>query len=188
MTSRKPENSPLTYLPCPVAGFCAFSGTGKTTLLTRLIPLLKAEGLRLGLVKHAHHGFDLDQPGKDSYELRKAGADQTVVTSRRRMATITEFQDGRPEPGLAEALATLHAESLDLILVEGFKRERFPRIELHRPSLGRPLIYPNDPDVIAIATDTPMNAGPDAPPRLDLNQPPDIARFILQYFALAGRV
>ncbi len=185
MTSRKPEVSPPIGFPCPVVGFCAFSGTGKTTLLTRLIPLLKAEGLRLGLVKHAHHGFDLDQPGKDSYELRKAGADQTVVTSRRRLATITEFQDGRPEPQLGEALAALHAESLDLVLVEGFKRERFPRIELHRPSLGRPLLYPEDPEVMAIATDVPMDTGPDGPPRLDLNRPEEIARFIIEHFALA---
>ncbi len=188
MTRGKPEISPLSDFPCPVIGFCAFSGTGKTTLLTRLIPLLKANGLRLGLVKHAHHGFDLDQPGKDSYELRKAGADQTVVTSRRRMATITEFPEGRPEPQLAEALTALHAEMLDLVLVEGFKRERFPRIELHRPSLGRPLIYPEDPEVIAIATDMPMTAAPDALPRLDLNQPQEVARFIMEHFALAGPV
>jgi molybdopterin-guanine dinucleotide biosynthesis protein MobB len=174
--------------PCPVVGFCAFSGTGKTTLLTRLIPLLKAEGLRLGLVKHAHHGFELDQPGKDSYELRKAGADQTVVTSRRRMASIIEFRDERPEPGLAEALTAFRSELLDLVLVEGFKHERFPRIELHRASLGKPLIYPDDPDVIAIATDVPMDTGPDGPPWLDLNRPNEIVRFILERFALSNRV
>ena len=174
--------------PRPVVGICAYSGTGKTTLLIRLIPLLKAEGLRLGLVKHAHHTFELDQPGKDSYELRIAGADQTVVTSRRRMASIVEFRDQRPEPLLAEALSAVRPELIDLVLVEGFKHERFPRIELHRVLLGKPLIYPDDPDVIAIATDVPMDTGPDGPPRLDLNEPQEIARFVLERFVLRDRL
>lgn len=163
----------------PVLGFAAYSGTGKTTLLKQLIPLLRNQGLRLGLVKHAHHDFDLDIPGKDSYELRKAGATQVLVASHRRWALVTE-RDLVEEPELQSLLERLDRERLDLILVEGFKHERFPKIELCRPAMGRPLIHPQDPGVIAVAADA---TWPDPPelPLLDLNDVAAIADFVLAW-------
>ncbi len=165
--------------PCPLLGFSAFSGTGKTTLLKRLLPLFRSKGLRIGVVKHAHHRFEIDHPNKDSYELRKAGAAQMLIASRRRMAWITEFAEEHGEPGLEETLKALNPTSLDLVLVEGFKRDPFPKIELHRPSLGRPLLYPDDPDIIAVATDTALPTSTGHLPLLDLNNIEEIAEFVL---------
>lgn len=162
----------------PVVGFAAFSGTGKTTLLKRLLPLLSERGLRVGVVKHAHHGFDIDHPGKDSYELRKAGAAQMLIASRARWALMVEHVRDR-EPRLDEVLLELDQGALDLVLVEGFKEERFPKIELHRPSLGAPLLYPRDDTIIAIATDAPLPQ-PTQLPLLDLNRPDEIAAFIVE--------
>lgn len=105
----------------PIVGFCAYSGTGKTTLLIRLIPQLRAKGLKIGVIKHAHHNFDIDQPAKDSYQLRQAGANQMLIASHRRMALIEEFEEQHPEPTLQELLPTFNGNRLDLILVEGFK-------------------------------------------------------------------
>jgi molybdopterin-guanine dinucleotide biosynthesis adapter protein len=170
----------------PVLGFCAYSGTGKTTLLARLIPLLKARGLHLALLKHAHHTFDIDQPGKDSYELRKAGAEQVVVASRQRLAYIKELGSGAAEPQLADVLPCLDTRGLDLILVEGFKHAPIPKIELHRPALGKPVIHASDPEVIAVASDLPL-APARGIPRLDLNAPEEIAAFILQWLREKGR-
>ena len=167
--------------PLPLLGFSAFSGTGKTTLLTRLLPLLKAEGLRIGVVKHAHHLFEVDHPNKDSYELRQAGADQMLVASRKRIVWMAELPENRNEPALQQALSVLDAGSLDLVLVEGFKREPFSKIELHRPSMGRPLLFPNDPDIIAVASDAPLPSAPGHLPLLDLNRPDDIVTFILNH-------
>jgi molybdopterin-guanine dinucleotide biosynthesis protein B len=164
----------------PILGFAAWSGTGKTTLLKRLIPRLTAQGLRLGLVKHAHHAFEIDYPGKDSYELRKAGACRVMLSSSRRRALIVEHPEPF-EPRLADELAHFDQAGLDLVLVEGFKRERFPKIELHRPALGVPLLFPDDPTIIAIATDA-EPAVPPSIPRLDLNDPERIAGFILRDF------
>jgi molybdopterin-guanine dinucleotide biosynthesis protein B len=168
--------------PVPVLGFCASSGTGKTTLLTKLIPLLKARGLRVALIKHAHHSFDIDQPGKDSYELRKAGAVQVVVASRHRIACIKETPSRSLEPQLGDAMPWIDARELDLVLVEGFKHEPFPKIELYRPDLGKPMIHATDPEVIAVASDAPF-APARAVARLDLNAPEAIAAFILQWLA-----
>ncbi|NNF96440.1 MAG: molybdopterin-guanine dinucleotide biosynthesis protein B [Halobacteria archaeon] len=166
--------------PLPLVGFCAFSGTGKTTLLTRLLPLLKLRGLRVGVVKHAHHLFDIDYPGKDSYELRLAGASQMLVASRKRMAWVKESQENRPEPVLEEALLALETEHLDLVLIEGFKQAAIPKIELHRPALGKPLMYPAMPNIIAIATDAPLADKNINLPLLSLNQPVEIAEFIIE--------
>jgi molybdopterin-guanine dinucleotide biosynthesis adapter protein len=160
----------------PILGFAALSGTGKTTLLTHLIPLLKAQGLRIALIKHSHHSFDIDHPGKDSYRLREAGASPVMLVSSRRRAIITEFETIR-EPVLDEELLTLDQSGLDLILVEGFKAAHFPKIELHRPSLETPLLYPNDPDIIAVASDVKLDL-PCNLTHLDLNQPSQIAGFI----------
>ncbi|GMR06866.1 MAG: hypothetical protein BMS9Abin25_1498 [Gammaproteobacteria bacterium] len=167
----------------PLLGFCAWSGTGKTTLLTKLIPLLSASGLQVGVIKHAHHHFDIDHPGKDSYLLREAGAKQTLVASRHRMAWIREIGEEQDEPSLTDALNALDLEKLDLILVEGFKHEHFPKIELHRPGLGKPLLFPDDNDIFAIACDSPIKSGVsirDGLSVLDLNQPEEIARFVIE--------
>jgi len=160
----------------PVLGFVAASGTGKTTLLTELIPILKQGGLRIGLIKHSHHDFEIDQPGKDSFRLRKAGASSVMLVSRYRRAMITEFTPAQ-EPRLDDQLKQFDQSELDLILVEGFRTEQFPKIELHRPSLEKPLLYPNDPDIIAIATDAALDV-PDYLPQLELNRPDMIAVFI----------
>lgn len=134
----------------------------------------------MGLIKHAHHGFDIDHPGKDSHELRLAGASPVLIASSVRRAMITE----RPlphDPVLAEELACFAGADVDLILVEGFKRERFPKIELHRPALGKPLLFPDDGTIVAIATDAPLPENPPIPV-LDLNQTGEIAAFILHHF------
>jgi len=174
------QETPVTIQHAlPVLGFAAFSGTGKTTLLTRLIPMLREQGLRISMVKHAHHDFDVDKPGKDSYELRKAGAAQMLIASDRRMALMTEFEPAA-EPRLVGLLAQLDPHRADLVLVEGFKQARFPKIELHRPSLGKPLMFPEDPDIIAVASDAPLGQACDRP-LLDLNDLGAMAAFVLQW-------
>lgn len=161
-----------------VIGVVAGSGTGKTTLLRRVVPLLVAKGLRLGYLKHAHHGFDLDRPGKDSYELRAAGAVQTLVASGERWALQVEQPAKGPDPDLGEMLGHFDPAGLDLILVEGFKHAAYPKIEVYRRALGRPPLYPDDPDILAVAADGPLSAG--ARPRyLPIDQPEAIADFIV---------
>ena len=169
----------------PVLGWAACSGTGKTTLLKRLIPMLRERGLCVGLVKHAHHTFDLDTPGKDSYELRKAGASQVAVTSPNRWVLITE-KDESKDPSLQEMLEHLDHDQLDLILVEGFKYERIPKIELIRSALDCPLLYPTDPDVIAVATDQEL-AVPTALPLFDISDETAITEFVLEWLRNANR-
>jgi molybdopterin-guanine dinucleotide biosynthesis protein MobB len=166
--------------PLPVIGFSAYSGTGKTTLLTQLLPVLRKQGQRIAVIKHAHHQFDIDRPGKDSHELRKAGATETLVASRRRMALVTEFEQDHPEPTLEELLTALDPERLDLVLVEGFKNAAIPKIELHRPALGKPLLCLQDPKIIAIATDEEIAGAPSGLPLLNINDPHEIVRFIRQ--------
>ena len=169
----------------PILGFAAFSGTGKTTLLVKLLALLRARGYRVGVVKHAHHSFEIDKPGKDSYELRKAGAVQTLVGSRRRWALVAETEDER-EPRLEDLLHHLDQDALDFILVEGFKTERFPKIELHRSSLGHPLLHPDDDSIIAIATDAPQTMETTLPV-LNLDRPDEIAVFVVDYLTGLGK-
>lgn len=161
----------------PILGFVAYSGTGKTTLLLKIIPLLKAKGLRIGMIKHTHHKFDIDHPGKDSYRLRHAGADQMLVASRKRWALMVEMDDSFSEPYLEHLLPQLDQSQLDLILVEGFKHEHFPKIEVHRPSLNRPLMFLEDESIIAIACDAPLAMATHLPV-LDMNQPEQIVTFI----------
>ena len=170
----------LTVTP-PLLGFCAYSGTGKTTLLTRLIPVLNRNGLKIGLVKHAHHEFDIDQPGKDSYELRKAGACEMMVASAKRWALVHESPEKTYDPSLEELLPHLSLSELSLVLVEGFKHEPLEKIELHRPSMGKPLLYPNDSSIIALATDLPPSEKMQLP-ILDLNDINEIADFIKQRY------
>ncbi len=167
-------------------GFCAYSGTGKTTLLRQLIPLLHSKGIRIGVIKHAHHKFDIDQPGKDSYELRKAGAKQMLISSSRRHALITELSETDSEPRLNELIKQLNYEMLDLILIEGFKHEKLPKIELHRHTLNKPYIYPSDDSVIAFASDDTPPANLKIP-SLDLNNVKSIAEFIVTYITNSAK-
>ena len=164
----------------PVLGFAAYSGVGKTSLLTRLLPILKAYGLRVGVIKYSHHDFDIDKPGKDSYQLRVAGATPVMLVSPYRRAIISEFQPVR-KIKLPEQLALFPAEEVDLILVEGFKEAEFNKIELHRPLLGKPLLYPQDNYIIALASDQAITT-PDYLPCLDLNDTQAIAEFIIHDF------
>ena len=167
----------------PLLGFCAYSGTGKTTLLTQLIPILSEEGIRLSVIKHAHHNFDIDHPGKDSYELRHSGATQMLISSSKRWALMRELDAGEEELHLTDLIETLDHSCTDLILVEGFKNEAIPKIELHRPSLGHSLICAHDTNVIAVATDEPCSI-PEHLNSLNLNQTNEIAHFIKQHFQL----
>ena len=167
----------------PILGFSAYSGTGKTTLLRQIIPALKQRGLRVSVIKHAHHDFDLDFPGKDSYELRKAGADQTVICTMTRMAMITEFVKPADEPELEQLVASLDSSRADIVLVEGYKDIRFPKIELHRAAQRKPYLYQNDDTVIAIACDAQPPEGIGIP-LLDINDIDAIARFIYDDFYL----
>lgn len=161
----------------PLLGFTAHSGTGKTTLLTQLIPLLKNQGLRVGLIKHSHHDFEIDHPGKDSFRLRAAGATPVMLVSPYRRFMVTELTS-LEEPPLNEQLQFFDQSELDLILIEGFKNETIPKIELHRHSLNQPLLYPDDRHIIAIASDSPLNV-PEYLTQLDLNNPELIADFIV---------
>ncbi|MCK5899055.1 MAG: molybdopterin-guanine dinucleotide biosynthesis protein B [Methylococcales bacterium] len=164
----------------PILGFAAKSGTGKTTLLTALIPLLAQQNVRVGLIKHSHHNFEIDKQGKDSYRLRKAGASPVMLVSSHRRAVITEFKQPI-EPRLDEQLKGFNQARLDLILVEGFKREAFPKIELSRACLNQPFLYPNDPEIIAVASDVLLKL-PQKLHTLDINQPQGIADFIVERF------
>lgn len=178
----RPALSPRPF-PLPVLGFAAWSGTGKTTLLARLIPWLRARRLRVALIKHTHHDFEIDRPGKDSHVLRQAGAEQVLIASSRREAWIRERRP-ETEPTLAELVSRLDRSTLDLALVEGFRHERFPKIELHRAALNRPLLFPDDDSIIALACDAPIPI--DAPiPVYDLNDSTAIGEFVLAYLGLA---
>ena len=137
-------------------GLAGWSGAGKTTLMTRLIPELAARGVGVSTLKHAHHAFDVDRPGKDSYEHRSAGARQVLVASAHRWALMTEHR-GAPEPGLADLLSRF--DSVDLVIVEGFKRDAHPKIEVHRGANAKPWLHPDDPFITAIASDIPPPAG-----------------------------
>ena len=138
----------------PIIGFAAFSGTGKTTLVTGVIPILKKRGLKVGVLKHAHHNFVIDTPGKDSYELRESGAQQVMVASRQRIAWVMENHPEH-EPDLFDLLKNFVGQDLDLVIVEGFKHEPFTKIEVYRSGLKRPLLAKEDQHVIAVATDIP---------------------------------
>jgi molybdopterin-guanine dinucleotide biosynthesis adapter protein len=164
-----------------IFGIAGFSGSGKTTLLEKLIPLFTARGVKVSLIKHAHHTFDVDQPGKDSYRHRHAGCGEVLVTSSRRWVLMHELR-GAPEPTLHEHLP--HFAPCDLLLVEGFKREPIPKLEVYRAATGEPNLFPHDPDVVAVASDTRL----DTPlPQFDLNDAPAIAEFILRRMGFEAR-
>ena len=170
----------MNKIKTPHVGFTAYSGTGKTTLLIKLITILADKGIRVGIIKHAHHSFDIDQPGKDSYQLRKAGASEMLIGSVNRWALMVDAEKDQ-EFTLEDHIQRLDQDNLDLILVEGFKLEVIPKIELTRPSLGNDLFFPNDDNVIAVATDEPLSIETDLP-MLDINNPNQIAAFICDRF------
>lgn len=176
------DNEPTLHSTIPLIGFAAFSGTGKTTLLRQLIPALNSQGLEVAVIKHAHHKFDIDIPGKDSYEIRQAGAQQVLVSSSNLMALMEVQPAEMTEPRLADLIPRLDTKKLDLILVEGFKHEVIPKIELYRSQLNKPLLHPDDNNIIAIATDEPLNTQTDID-QLDLNNITEMADYIHTFIA-----
>lgn len=164
-------------LNIPILGFAAYSGTGKTTLLEALLPKLTEAGLRIGMLKHAHHNFDVDQPGKDSHRLRKAGASQMLISSRNRFALMTETPESESE--FDYLLTRFDEGKLDVVLVEGCKNIAFPKIELHREEVGKPWLYPNDENIIAIASDS--GELDSELPQMNINDLEAIAQFVIQY-------
>jgi molybdopterin-guanine dinucleotide biosynthesis protein B len=157
-----------------IIGLAGWSGSGKTTLITKLVPCLTRRGLRVSTLKHAHHGFDLDQPGKDSFMHREAGAVEVTVSSAKRFAILHELR-GEPEWSLAPLVKKM--SPVDLVLVEGYKRDPFPKLEIHRAGNGKPLIQPSDPHIVAIASDVAL---PDATvPVISLDDVDGIADFAM---------
>lgn len=161
-----------------VFGLTGLSGSGKTTLIAKLVDWFRQQGLRVSTIKHTHHSFDLDSPGKDSWCMREAGAQEVFLVSNRRSVLLQEFRD-EPEPTVEELVARLHP--CDLVLVEGYKRDPLPKIEVHRPSLENPPVWPGNPSVVAVAVDVPIEC---PLPQLDLNDVEQIALFIAQHVQL----
>jgi molybdopterin-guanine dinucleotide biosynthesis protein B len=159
-----------------VLGIVGWSGSGKTTLLVAVLPLLRAAGLTVSTVKHAHHGFDMDQPGKDSHRHRAAGAHEVLVTSGTRWALLHEIEGD--EPLLPSLLRRL--DPVDLVLVEGFKSHPYRKLEVHRRALGKPPLWPNDPEIVAVACDTEIDTA--GRKLLPLGQPAAVAGWIREHF------
>lgn len=169
----------------PIVGFAAHSGSGKTSLIVKLLPMLTEQGIRPGVIKHAHHTFDIDHPGKDSYELRKAGASQMLIASKSRWALMVETES-KSAPSIDDMVKKLDKETLDLIIVEGFKLAGIPKIEVYRPSLGKTPLFLGDPTYIAVATDAPDAVDTNLPV-LDLNRPEMVTEFIVEQFPSLGQ-
>jgi molybdopterin-guanine dinucleotide biosynthesis protein B len=166
-----------------IIGLAGWSGSGKTTLVTKLIPCLRGRGISVSTLKHAHHGFDLDRPGKDSFMHRAAGATEVIISSGKRWAMLHELRD-EPEWDLPHLVAKM--SPVDLVLVEGFKRDAFPKLEIHRIANGKPLIHPEDPHIVAVASDS---AVPEAAvPVIDLNSIDAIADLLLEHAVPVGDV
>lgn len=161
-------------------GLAGWSGSGKTSLMVRLLPALVGRGLRVSTLKHAHHAFDVDQPGKDSHAHREAGASEVLVSSAKRWALMHELR-GAPEPTVETLIARM--TPVDLLMIEGFKHHAHDKIEVHRPELNKPLLSADDPHVVAVASDAPI-AGLRVP-RLDLNDVEAIAGFVIDHCGLA---
>lgn len=164
-----------------VFGLAGWSGSGKTTLMTRLVPALVASGVTVSTMKHAHHGFDVDKPGKDSYEHRTAGATEVMITSTHRWALMRELR-GEPEPPVEELMK--HMTPVDLLLIEGFKGQTHEKLEVHRTALRKPLLCRDDPKIVAIARDAPV--ADLALPQLELDDIDAIAAFIITHCGLTA--
>lgn len=170
-----------------IFGLAGWSGSGKTTLMVGLLPVLVRHGLSVSTMKHAHHEFDIDKPGKDSYEHRRAGATEVMISSSKRFALMHELR-GAPEPSVEELVKQM--APVDLLVIEGFKEHAHDKLEVFRPSVGKPMLCLEDKRVVAIATDVPVAslALPDRPlPRLDLNDVEAIAGFVLAHCGFAER-
>jgi molybdopterin-guanine dinucleotide biosynthesis protein B len=161
-----------------VLGIAGYSGSGKTTLIEKLIPEMVMEGFKVSLIKHAHHEFDIDHPGKDSWRHRHAGALEVLVSSGRRWAIMHELR-GEPEPSLQQQISLL--APCDLVIIEGYKSARIPKIEVHRAASGKPLLHPDDPSIIAIATDERLDT---SLPQIDLDNTEAVAHFIARHLGL----
>ncbi len=159
-----------------IIGLAGWSGSGKTTLIKKLIPRLIARGIAVSTLKHAHHGFDLDQPGKDSFFHRAAGATEVIISSAKRWAILHELRE-QPEWDLSALVGKM--SPVDLVLVEGFKRDSFPKLEIHRIANGKPLIHPDDPHIVAVACDSSLPAA--QVPVVDLNDIDAIADLLLKH-------
>jgi len=159
-----------------IIGLAGWSGSGKTTLIKKLIPRLIARGISVSTLKHAHHGFDLDQPGKDSFFHRAAGATEVIISSAKRWAILHELRE-QSEWDLAALVGKM--SPVDLVLVEGFKRDAFPKLEIHRIANSKPLIHPEDPHIIAVASDSALPAA--QVPVVDLNDIEAIADLLLKH-------
>lgn len=162
-----------------IIGIAGYSGSGKTTLIEKVIPLLVHEGLRVSLIKHAHHEFDIDHPGKDSYRHRHAGCTEVLITSSKRWALMHEIRGGAGEPTLEEQLK--HPSPCDVVIVEGFKSLPIPKIEVHRRAGHTPLLYPEDPSVVAVVTDEPLDT---TLTQLPLDDAAAVARFVIHHLGL----
>jgi molybdopterin-guanine dinucleotide biosynthesis adapter protein len=161
-----------------VAGFAGFSGSGKTTLVEGVIAALKIRGLRVSVIKHAHHAFDIDQPGKDTHRHRQAGAFEVMIASNRRVALMREFER-ESQVNVHHLIAELY-DGVDWVLVEGFKQSDLLKIEVHRPSAGKPALYEDDDFIVAMATDEPaVFAGKTVRPVLDVNSPDGVAQWLV---------
>lgn len=166
-----------------IFGFAGYSGAGKTTLIEQLIPRFIAHGLTVSMIKHTHHDFDVDRPGKDSYRHRHAGATEVMLVCDQRWVLMHELR-GRPEPSFEEQLANF--SPCDLLLVEGYKATPIPKLEVHRQANGRPFIWPENPSVVAVAMPLADALAADCPlPRLDLDDHAALARFVLEQTGLA---
>ena len=166
-----------------IFGLAGWSGSGKTTLIVKLIPLIIGKGLTVSTIKHAHHAFDIDRPGKDSFEHRQSGAKEVLISSANRWALMHELPEER-EPPLSELIKRMSV--VDLLLVEGFKWESHPKIEVYRSSLGKPLLQPDDKNIIAVACDEKLNNI--TVPKLQLSCVSEIAEFILTTLKIPTRV
>ena len=164
-----------------ILGIAGYSGSGKTTLLEKVIPLLRQHGLRISVIKHAHHDFDIDRPGKDSFRHREAGAHEVMIASGHRWALMHELRQ-EAEPTLEELCARL--SPCDLVLVEGYKFSPIPKLEVHRTETGHPLLYPNDAEIIAVVTDSKETL---PLPTLDIDAPQQVADHILNYFSFGNK-
>ena len=166
-----------------IIGFAAYSGTGKTTLIKEVVSILKKSKYKVSVIKHAHHNFEIDKPGKDSYEIRSSGAENMLISSSKRWALIHE-NNNNSELKLTDLLNILEKIESDVILVEGFKAEKFPKIELYRKEIGKELLCISDRNIVAIATDSDINVD-DNIKILDINNPTQIVDYIIEYLDIS---
>lgn len=175
----------MIHFSVPLLGFAAYSGTGKTTLLEQVIPMLVEQGTRVALIKHSHHDIDLDKPGKDSFRLRKAGASQVVLAGTHRSICFHEYAQAH-DSKLTEQLALLNTESVDLVLIEGYRHQSFPKIELHRKEIDKPFFFPTDPNIIALVSN--VNVSHCQLPIFDFMELTALTTFIKEHIVASNKL